>query len=189
VIRWWPLVGLTGLTLLGLLVGKASTRIDDWFIRTGEAHSDLGRLLFFTDPRVMFALWTMVLGVALYRRRWRMVAAIVATPVVALIAERVCKRLFGRLNGGALAYPSGHMTLAVVVLGLAILVAGGAAWVIVSAVVVGVLGLLGQSFTYHYFTDTIGALFLGTALVCLAANLTGVNPDATHVTSVVNMGS
>jgi len=107
----------------------------------------------------------------------------VATPVVALSAERVCKRLFGRLNGGALAYPSGHVTLAVVVLGLAILVAGGAAWVIVSAVVVGVLGLFGQSFTYHYFTDTIGALFLGTALVCLAAELDRCQPrcDPRHI--------
>ena len=182
-IRWWPLVGLTGLTLLGLVVGKASTRVDDWFIRTGEAHSDLGRLLFFTDPRVICALWVTVLGVALYQRRWRVVAVIVATPVVALIAERVCKRLFGRLNGGALAYPSGHVTLAVVVLGLAILVAGGAAWVIVSAVVVGVLGLFGQSFTYHYFTDTIGALFLGTALVCLAAELDRCQPrcDPRHI--------
>jgi len=77
----------------------------------------------------------------------------------------------------------------VVVLGLAMLVAGVTTWSVVLATVATVLGMLGQSFTYHYFTDTIGALFLGTALVWLAANLTGVNPDATHVTSVVNMGS
>ena len=34
---------------------------------------------------------------------------------------------------------------------------------------VRLLGMLGQAFTYHYFTDTVGALLLGTALVCLAA--------------------
>jgi hypothetical protein len=76
---------------------------------------------------VVFALWAIVLGVALYRRRPRMAAVIVVTPLVALVAERVCKRLFG------------------------------------------------QSFTYHYFTDTIGALFLGTALVCLAARGAGLD--------------
>ena len=29
--------------------------------------------------------------------------------------------------------------------------------------------MLGQAVTYHYFTDTVGALLLGTSLVCLAA--------------------
>jgi hypothetical protein len=41
-------------------------------------------------------------------------------------------------------------------------------WLLVSAGVVALLGLLGQSFTYHYFTDTIGAVFLGTSLVAVA---------------------
>ncbi len=31
------------------------------------------------------------------------------------------------------------------------------------------LAVLGQAFTYHYFTDTVGAALLTTALVCLAA--------------------
>ena len=37
------------------------------------------------------------------------------------------------------------------------------------AVVVSVLGALGQAVTYHYFTDTVGAVLLGTAVVCVAA--------------------
>ena len=31
------------------------------------------------------------------------------------------------------------------------------------------LGIVGQAVTYHYFTDTVGALLLGTAVVCVAA--------------------
>ena len=38
-----------------------------------------------------------------------------------------------------------------------------------SAVTVSLLGMLGQGVTYHYFTDTVGALLLGTAVVCVAA--------------------
>ena len=168
-VRWWPLVGLAALVLLGLVVGKGSTPLDDWFTRTGDQHPLLGRLLFFTDGRVVFVAWAIVLAATLVRRQWRFAAVVAVTPLVAVAAARLCKRLFGRLSDGEYAYPSGHTTLAVVVLGLAVLGAGVAVWSVGAAVVVAVLGVLGQSFTYHYFTDTVGALFLGTALVCLAA--------------------
>ena len=29
--------------------------------------------------------------------------------------------------------------------------------------------MIGQGVTYHYFTDTVGALLLGSAVVCVAA--------------------
>ena len=45
----------------------------------------------------------------------------------------------------------------------------------VAAVVAGVLAALGQGLTYHYFTDAIGAVFLGTALACLAAWAAGLD--------------
>jgi membrane-associated phospholipid phosphatase len=174
-VRWWPLVGLLGFVALGLAVGEASTPLDDWFKRIGEANAYLGRLLVFTDGRVVFVLWVIVLAAALYRRRWRLALVIVATPLVAVAAARTFKRLFGRLSDEALAYPSGHTTLAVVVLGLAVLVAGVTVWSLTAAVVATVLGMLGQAFTYHYFTDTVGALLLGTALVCLAARVTALD--------------
>jgi membrane-associated phospholipid phosphatase len=77
--------------------------------------------------------------------------------------------LFGRENDGALAYPSGHTTAVVVVSGMIVLVAGAAMWAVLVAVAFSVLGLIGQAVTYHYFTDTVGALLLGSAVVCLAA--------------------
>jgi len=173
--RWWPLVALVGLVALGLAVGKGSTPLDDWFKHTGSANAYLGRLLFFTDGRVVAAAWAIVLVAALVRRRRRLAMVIVVTPLVAVAAARICKRLFGRYSDDQLAYPSGHTTLAVVVLGLAVLVVGVTTWSVVTAAVVAVLGMLGLGFTYHYFTDTVGALFLGTALVCLAASAAGLD--------------
>ncbi len=169
VIRWWPPIGLLAMVLLGVVVGKGSTTIDDWFSRTGDDNPFLGRLLFFTDPRVLAVLLLGALLVAMYRRRWRMVAVVAVTPVVAVVAARLFKSVFGRESDGVLAYPSGHTALAVVVLGMVVLAAGGTAWAVAIALVWSLLAALGQAFTYHYFTDTVGAVLLTTALLCLAA--------------------
>jgi len=93
----------------------------------------------------------------------------VLTPVVAVQLARVCKRLFGRWKGDDLAYPSGHTTLMVVVLGMVVLAAGAQLWVVAASIGFGLLGMLGQAVTYHYFTDTVGGLLLGTSVVCAAA--------------------
>lgn len=179
-LRWWPLTGLAGLTLLGLAVGRGSTPLDDGFLAAGEAYPWLGGLLVFTDGRVMMGVWALVLSVVLYRRRWRLAAVVAAAPFVAVASARIAKRLFGRYKDDTLAYPSGHTTLAVVVLGMVVLVAGAATWAVVVAVTVALLGVLGQGVTYHYLTDAVGAVFLGTALICaaaLAAGLDGCQPN------------
>jgi membrane-associated phospholipid phosphatase len=93
----------------------------------------------------------------------------VVTPGGAILAVRLLKPMFGRTKGDALAYPSGHTTLAVVVICVLVVLVGVTAWAVAIAAVAAALGMLGQAFTYHYFTDTVGGVLLGTAVVCLAA--------------------
>ncbi len=108
-------------------------------------------------------------AVALYLRRWRLVLVMVASPAIGIVLARLLKELFGRENDGAFAYPSGHTTAAVIVMGMIVLVAGGALWAVLVAVTVSLLAMIGQGVTYHYFTDTVGGVLLGTAVVCMAA--------------------
>ena len=155
------------MVFLGWAVGKGSAPVDDWFHRQG--HSPARYLLFFTDPRVLALVLVVSVAVAASQRRWQLAAAVVLTPSVAIVLARLLKPLFGREKEGAFAYPSGHTTFMVGVLGMAILVAGVASWAVVVAVAWCLLGMVGQSVNYHYFTDTIGALLLGTAIVGVAA--------------------
>lgn len=172
---------------LGVAVGKGSTPVDDWFQDLGDEHRSLGLLLVFTDGRVTLALCAIVTAVALAQRRWNLAAATVVTPFLAVMAARLAKRSFGRLKEGGICYPSGHTTLAVVVIAMAVLLVGVAAWAAALAAGVLVLAVLGQAVSYHYFTDAIGALFLGSAFVCLAIWLAkldrcqpGGDPDHTR---------
>ncbi|MCX2934788.1 phosphatase PAP2 family protein [Mycobacterium sp. CVI_P3] len=155
------------MVLLGWAVGTGSTPIDDWFQR---AHgSALGRLLFFTDQRTVAVILLGALLVAAYRRRWLLVVLVVATPVVAVWLSQLLKNWFGREKGGDVAYPSGHTTLMVVALGMVILVVGARLYLVAATIVWALLGMLGQAVTYHYFTDAVGGLLLGSALACAAA--------------------
>ena len=68
-----------------------------------------------------------------------------------------------------------------VVMGMLVLVAGGA-WAVLAAVTVA-LAMIGQGVTYHYFTDTVGALLLGTSIAALIAQrLDRCQPGAIYVT-------
>ncbi|MBB3747885.1 membrane-associated phospholipid phosphatase [Mycolicibacterium sp. BK634] len=155
------------MALLGWAVGAGSTPIDDWVKR---AHgSVLGWLLFFTDQRTVAVILIGALMLAGYRQRWLLAVLVVVTPVAAVWLSRILKDWFGREKGGAVAYPSGHTTLMVVALGMLILIAGARLYIVVAATFWGVLGMLGQAVTYHYFTDAIGGLLLGSSLVCAAA--------------------
>ena len=166
--RLWPPVGVLAMLALGLLVGKGSTDIDDWFLHDLRLHGHR-MLLIFIDWRLLLAIWIGCAGYAVWRRRWRLAAVVVASPVIAISCVKLIKPLFGRTKGGTLAYPSGHTTLLVVLLGLVVIAAGWRLGVVLAAAVVVLLGMLGLAMTYHYFTDTVGALLFGSAVVCVSA--------------------
>jgi membrane-associated phospholipid phosphatase len=168
VLKWWPPIGLVAMVVLGLAVGRGPTPFDDWFIREGQVHEGVYRLLLFTKPSLLAVMLLAAVAGALFQRRWRLAAVVVLTPVIAVATARLLKPLFEREKQGGLAYPSGHVTVLVAVLGMVVLVAGARVWMLVAAAVFALLGLVGQGLTHHYFTDTIGAALLGTALVCLA---------------------
>ncbi len=65
--------------------------------------------------------------------------------------------------------PSGHTTFLAVVAGLLVLVAGVGLWSVVLASGAILLGMCGLAMTFHYFTDTVGGVLLGTSVVCAAA--------------------
>jgi membrane-associated phospholipid phosphatase len=163
----WPGIAVAAMFVLGWAVGKGSTPLDDWFhhFRRTPARE----LLVFSDPWLLVFVLCVCLAVALSRRRWRLAVAVIASPLVGIALARLLKQLFGRENDGDLAYPSGHTTAIVVVCGMVVLVAGAAMWAVLAAVAFSVLGMIGQAVTYHYFTDTLGALLLGSAVVCVAA--------------------
>jgi membrane-associated phospholipid phosphatase len=155
------------MVLLGLGVRDGATPVDAWMqqARSGP----LGSLLFFTDYRTAEALMVAAVAVAMLRRLWLLVPLALATPAVGMLSTETLKPLFGRIKGEALAYPSGHTTVMVVALGMLILAVGARRWLVWAAVAFAALGILGQASTYHYFTDAVGSVLLGTSLVCVAA--------------------
>ncbi|ORA29793.1 PA-phosphatase [Mycobacterium aquaticum] len=168
--RWWPPIGLVAMLLLGWAVGQGPTAADTWFQQLG---SDMGpsrtAFLVFTYPPAVTLVLVAVIVVTLRRRQWWLAVAMLLSTPLATLAVQVCKRIFGREKGGALCYPSGHTTFAVVVLGLLVVAAGIAVWSLIVAITLGLLAMFGQAITYHYFTDTIGAALLATSVVCVVA--------------------
>lgn len=162
------MAGLACLIALGLAVGEGSTPVDDWFQDLGQSHPQLGLFLVFTDGHVILTVYGVIVLAAVLRRRWILAVATAITPFLAVMAARLAKRAFGRLKDGEICYPSGHTTLAFVVLAMAVLLVGAATWAVMTFTAVMVLAVIGQAVTYHYFTDAIGALFLGSAFVCVA---------------------
>jgi membrane-associated phospholipid phosphatase len=176
-LRLWPPIAVAAMLALGWAVRRGSTPVDDWFHRFGRGPARY--LLFFTDPRVLTALVAGTLVLAIYQRRWRFAAMAVVSTLVAMALPQLLKRLIGRESGGALAYPSGHTTTMVVVLGMIVLATGVALWAVLVAIPFALLGMLGQGVNYHYFTDTVGGVLLGTAIVCIGALILGHAPHRT----------
>jgi hypothetical protein len=179
--QWWPPIGVAAMILLGLVVGHGATPLDDWFLHF--RHTPVRWLAYFAYPLSLLVIGCIVVGVAAYRRWWRFAAAGIVLPPSAYLLVQLIKPFFGRTKGGGLAYPSGHITMTTVVIGLVVIVAGGALWSVLVAAAYIALAMVGVGSTFHYFTDTIGGLLLGSSVVCIAAyaarrDLTPVNPSA-----------
>lgn len=163
----WPAVAVAAMFVIGLAVGKRSTPLDDWF--HGLSNTPARWLLVFTNPWLLMVALLFCIAVAMTLGRRRLALVMAVSPLVGIAVVQLLKRIFGRHSGSSLAYPSGHTTTVVIVAGMFVLLIGAAWWAIAVAAVVSVLGAIGQGVTYHYFTDTVGALLLGSAVVCLAA--------------------
>ncbi len=158
------------MVLLGWAVRTGPVPIDDWFQQVGvDLSPRVTSFLGITVPVILTGALLVAVVVAL-RRGWRRLAvAMVVSPLAAIAIVRMVKPIFGREKGGALAYPSGHTTFLVVVTGLLLLVAGAGLWAVVVAAAAILLSMIGLAMTFHYFTDTVGGVLLGTSVVCLAA--------------------
>jgi membrane-associated phospholipid phosphatase len=169
VVRWWPLVAAVGVAVLGWLVGRGSTPLDDWLL----AIDGPDWLLVLVDERVLIGALAAAVVVALWRRQWRLTLVAALCPPVAVGTTQILKRVFDRELTGELAYPSGHVTALVSVVGVVVLVAGARRWMVAAGAVVMVVGMFAVGLTFHYFTDTVGALLVGTGVVALGARLAG----------------
>jgi len=163
----WSGIAVVAMSALGWAVGRTSTPLDDWFHQFRRTPAR--QLLFFTDPWTLAILLMFGIAVAVFLGRRRLAVVMAASPLIGIALAQLLKPIFGRRADSSLAYPSGHTTTVVVVTGMLVLLAGGAWWAVVVAAVVSVLGAVGQGVTYHYFTDAVGALLLGSAVVCVAA--------------------
>jgi hypothetical protein len=73
-------------------------------------------------------------GVALYRRHWRMALVVLLCPVVAVAIAEILKRLYNRQHGQYLQYPSGHTAMVMAVTGMVALTGGYRLWVVAVAI-------------------------------------------------------
>ena len=166
------------MVILGLAVRHGSTPVDDWFHQHG--HAMRSYLLFFTEPvapRVVLVLAT--LAVTLYRRQWRLAVAAAVCPLLAMGLARLLKPLFGREAAAGLCLP--EWPYGDVGRGDGDGRVGGGRRALGGARRGRVLPArhLGRGVSLHYFTDTVGALLLGTAIVCVAALTSGHAPHRT----------
>jgi membrane-associated phospholipid phosphatase len=130
-------------------------------------------------------------GCLIARRRNGVVLAVTAVPATAFLNDTVLKHLVGRTHLGQLSFPSGHaaaaMTLATL---LGVLLhdparrtasrAARAALVVLACAVAALVALAVIGLRWHYFTDTVGGVALGTGTVLALAFLIDLVPGGTR---------
>ena len=162
---------------LGMSVGSGPTALDTWFWN----HSDalLGDqplwMLLLNRVWVLVPLYLLAIVIALVRRMWRVAVVAALCPVSSIAGARTLKVLFDRpWSGEALAYPSGHTTVAITVAAMLVLAIGVHIWSVSIATVGAMIPSIGMASNhFHYFTDIIGGALYATAMVCLAVLAAG----------------
>jgi membrane-associated phospholipid phosphatase len=195
--RAWPLLATCVIVIaaLGLLLrGQAQpdgldSVIDTAMVASFSGHQGVLPWLALpgsTIPLIAVSV-AIAVGCLFARRPNGVVLAVTAIPVTAFLDDTVLKHLVDRTHLGQLSFPSGHtasaMTLATVlgvllhdparrtptrVARAALVVVACAVTALVAA---GVIGL-----RWHYFTDTVGGVALGTGTVLTLAFLIDLAP-------------
>jgi membrane-associated phospholipid phosphatase len=197
--RAWPVLAtcVVVIATLGLLLrGQAQpdgldSAVDTAMVASFSGHQGVLPWLALpgsTIPLIAVSV-AIAVGCLIARRPNGVALAVTAVPVTAFLDDTLVKHLVSRTHLGQLSFPSGHaasaMTLATV-LGVllhdparptATRVARAALVVVACAVTalvaVGVIGL-----RWHYFTDTVGGVALGTGTVLTLAFLIDLVPGA-----------
>jgi len=190
--RAWPVLAACVLVIaaLGLLVrgqaqpGGLDSAIDGAVVTSFSGSRGVLPWLALpgsTIPLIAVSV-AIAIGCLITRRPNGVALAVTAVPVTSFLNDTVLKHLIGRTHLGQLSFPSGHtasaMTLATVLgvllhdparraaarmIRVALVVAACAITAVVAA---GVVAL-----RWHYFTDTVGGVALGTGTVLALAFL------------------
>jgi membrane-associated phospholipid phosphatase len=184
--KWVPKIGARGrLTagfalLVAVAVGGAyftghpgPNPVDSWANNVLPNEWSLKQLLFVTDlgrPRVVIPGVAVCFFMALFWDRRRALTCLIAPAAAVGITEYVAKPAVGRMLGGSLSYPSGHMTAVAALTTVFVLtVPPRFRWfaaVLAVCVDIGV-GVTLILLRWHYLTDVIAGacVAVGTTLV------------------------
>jgi hypothetical protein len=170
--RAWPVLAgcVIVIAMLGLLLGEQAqpdgldSVVDSAMVASFSGHQ--GVLPWLALPGSTIPLIAVSIAIAvsclIARRPNGVVLAVTAVPVTAFLDDTVLKHLVDRTHFGQLSFPSGHTASAM-------------------TVAAGVIGL-----RWHYFTDTVGGVALGTGTVLTLAFLIDLVPGVVRSRRVRN---
>jgi membrane-associated phospholipid phosphatase len=171
-------VSLAVFALFAVAVWHLRTPIglDDVLASAPRYSRTLHRLAWLGSP-TFAAIWVTVAALVAYA--WRdnvAVAVCVAGPVLAGVAGTVAKPVVHRMIGPALAYPSGHATLAAALAAVIVWMVyrrrgrhAAALTAIAAAAIPLAVSIAVVRLGWHYSTDAIGGIALGVGTVCATA--------------------
>jgi PAP2 superfamily len=171
-----PLVGLgiryAGESSARWMDSTVSVLVREWLpLSPGAGSAVIG----LADPVPAAVQIAVLAAVSMAFRRWRLAVLVVAGPVLTGFATTVGKSVVGRTKNGELAFPSGHMGVAIAIVIVALLLVVSLGRVrpgVATAVVAGgtLLVAVGMALAmtareYHYPTDAVGGFCAAVVVV------------------------